>query len=73
MRYDTLIHHPLKEEWERIEAIRLTLNVLASILEAYDITYWLNGGTLLGALRHCDLIPWDTDGDVMVPYRKGCM
>jgi len=56
---------------ERIEAIRLTLNVLASILEAYDITYWLNGGTLLGALRHCDVIPWDTDGDVMVPYRKG--
>lgn len=44
-----------------------TLSCLTVILPENDITYWANGGTLLGAIRCGGIILWDDDIDIAVP------
>ena len=38
-----------------------------TILHQEKIKYFLTKGTLIGTLRHHDVIPWDTDIDIFVP------
>jgi len=50
---------------DKILEIAIYLN---KFCEKYDITYYLMGGTALGAIRHKGFIPWDDDFDVFMTY-----
>lgn len=41
------------------------------LFEKHQVTYWVDGGTLLGAIRHQGIIPWDGDLDIAVRFEDG--
>ena len=43
------------------------LKVIDAICQEFKLEYWLEGGTLLGAIRHQGFIPWDDDLDLSMP------
>ena len=43
------------------------LNAFDAICKENSLTYWLDHGTLLGAVREGGFIPWDDDLDVSMP------
>jgi len=57
-----------KTSLEQCQKIQLRLlKILDEICKEKSWRYWLDGGTLLGAIRHQGFIPWDDDLDVAMP------
>ena len=46
-----------------IQQLYHMIKCISDTLQQRHITHWWIGGTLLGAVRHAGIIPWDTDAD----------
>jgi lipopolysaccharide cholinephosphotransferase len=45
------------------------LILFRDICDEHQLTYYISGGTYLGAIRHKGFIPWDDDVDVAMPRK----
>ena len=53
----------------------ILLRIFDEFCKKHNLQYWLDYGTLLGAVRHKGFIPWDDDMDVAMPrddYEQAC-
>ena len=54
-----------KTKLEQCQLVLLRmLKIFDHLAKKYEINYWLEAGTLLGAVRHKGFIPWDTEVDL---------
>ena len=59
----------LKALWD-VELDLLTQ--FKKVCEKHNLRWFVDGGTLLGAVRHSGFIPWDDDVDIIMPYDDYC-
>jgi len=46
------------------ESLEFLLRKIITSFEKHSVYYWLDFGSLLGAVRYHGIIPWDGDGDI---------
>lgn len=68
--------YKISASMKKVWAVELDLlNEFAKVCKKHDIRFFAAGGTLLGAVRHNGMVPWDDDIDVMMfrsEYERLC-
>ena len=61
------MEQPIHRLNETQKYIMQVLHSVIGILDELEIPYYMQGGTMLGAIRHRGFIPWDDDVDIGIP------
>ena len=69
--YTPLDLERLSSDTELKDSLLEMLLAFDAFCKEHSLTYYLSGGTLLGAVRHNGFIPWDDDIDINMP-RPDC-
>ena len=60
-----------KTKGESILKLYQLMKDVHEIFEKHQVMYWIESGTLLGAVRHTGIIPWDGDLDISIRFEDG--
>lgn len=67
-------YNPEGSELRRLQMRMLDILIAIDVIcRRHNISYWIEGGTLLGAVRHGGFIPWDDDLDIALMRRDYIM
>lgn len=67
---EILCGYVVSSKMKRLWAMEMGMvKSFVSVCEQYGLTYFIMGGTLLGAVRHKGFIPWDNDVDFIMPRK----
>ncbi len=62
--------YEVSAKMKRVWAMELDMvSRFIEVCKQYNLTYYIMGGTLLGAVRHKGFIPWDNDIDLAMPRK----
>lgn len=69
--HDVTCAHPASDPDLRIMQLcdAELLRIVTGEIDKLGLSYWLDYGTLLGAVRHKGFIPWDDDMDIAMPRK----
>ena len=63
-----ICNYKISSHMKKVWAVELDLyREFAEVCRKNDLSYFTDGGTTLGAIRHNGFIPWDDDFDVCMP------
>lgn len=70
LEQEVICGYEVSAKMKRVWAMELDMvKSFVSVCEKHNLTYYIMGGTLLGAVRHKGFIPWDNDVDMAMPRK----